>query len=64
MNFDEDFTVNGFDRNWANQIAIEKAGFKVIPVIHDFYSHEPQFYIDKGYDLVAIGSGELRNGSA
>ena len=58
-NFDEDFSKNGFETNLRNQLDLEDAGFNPIPVIHDCKGEEIQYYIDEGYDYVAIGSGEL-----
>ena len=60
FNFDEDFSTDGFDINFRYQLELEKAGLKPVPVVHDCYGHEIQTYIDRGHDLVAIGSGELR----
>jgi hypothetical protein len=59
FNFDEDFSAEGFEKNFANQLDLESEGLKPIPVIHDCYGPEIQFYIDRGHKLVAIGSGEL-----
>ena len=59
FNFDEDFSRNGFEINLANQLELENAGLKPVPVIHDCYGSEIPYYIDHGYDLIAIGSGEL-----
>ena len=59
FNFDEDFSKDGFDTNLANQLRLEKAGFSPVPVIHDCYGPEVQYYIDRGYKMLAIGSGEL-----
>lgn len=61
FNYDEDFSPEGFETNFANQLILEKVGFKPVPVIHDCYSDEIQTYIDRGYKLVAIGSGELKH---
>ncbi len=35
---------------------LENKGFKRVPVVHDYYREEIDYYIDKGYDLVALGS--------
>jgi hypothetical protein len=61
FNFDQDFSRNGFEVNLSNQLELEQAGLSPVPVIHDCYSDEIQYYIDHGYELVAIGSGELRD---
>jgi hypothetical protein len=60
FNFDLDFSADGFDTNIEYQQELEEAGYRPIPVIHDCYGNEIQYYIDAGYDYVAIGSGELR----
>ena len=59
FNYDEDFSKNGFTKNFNFQIDLEAAGFSPIPVVHDCYGPEIQIYIDRGHKLVAIGSGEL-----
>lgn len=61
FNFDEDFSAGGFSRNFSNQLYLERNGLRPIPVIHDCYGPEIQFYIDRGHKLVAIGSGELKH---
>ena len=61
LNFDADFTRDGFEANLQYQYELEDAGFKPVPVIHDCYGDEVKYYLDKGYPLVAIGSGELRD---
>lgn len=59
INLDEDFSEDGFEVNWWNQSHLEKAGFNPVPVIHDLNGPETDFYIDRGYEIVAIGSSEL-----
>ncbi len=59
FNFDEDFSKDGFDTNLAHQLRLEEEGFKPVPVIHDCYGDEIQYYIDRGHKMLAIGSGEL-----
>jgi hypothetical protein len=63
FNFDEDFKKAGFETNYSNQLKMERAGLKPVPVVHDCYSDEIQQYIDRGYKLIAIGSGELKHAS-
>ena len=63
FNFDEDFTKDGFETNYGNQLKLESEGLKPIPIVHDCYSDEMQQYIDRGYKLIAIGSGELKHAS-
>lgn len=59
VNYDEDFSKNGFETNLEYQLQLEAAGFSPVPVIHDCYGPEVKYYIDHGYKFVAIGSGEL-----
>jgi len=61
FNFDQDFSRKGFEVNLANQLDLERVGLKPVPVVHDCYSDEIQYYIDHGYELVSIGSGELED---
>jgi hypothetical protein len=61
FNFDEDFSRNGFGINLANQHMLEGLGLRPVPVVHDCYGSEIPYYLAHGYDLVAIGSGELEN---
>jgi hypothetical protein len=61
FNFDQDFSRNGFEINLCNQLQLEDGGLKPVPVVHDCYGDEIQYYIDHGYELVSIGSGELRD---
>lgn len=63
FNFDEDFSPEGFETNFANQLDLEGAGYTPVPVIHDCYRDEIQTYIDRGHKLVSIGSGELAHAS-
>jgi hypothetical protein len=63
FNFDEDFSEAGFETNYSNQLKLEREGLKPIPVVHNCYSDEIQQYIDRGYKLIAIGSGELKHAS-
>jgi hypothetical protein len=53
FNFDQDFSRKGFDVNLANQLQLEKAGLHPVPVVHDCYSNEIQYYINREYDLVS-----------
>jgi len=59
VNYDEDFSKNGFETNLEYQLQLEAAGFSPVPVIHDCYGKEVKYYIEHGYKFVAIGSGEL-----
>ncbi len=58
FNLDSNFfsTPEGFRENLNNQKKLEEAGLKPVPVIHDYYRFEIDYYIDQGYDIVALGS--------
>jgi hypothetical protein len=59
FNFDTDFSDQGFENNIANQIQMEQAGLNPIPVVHNFYDREIDYYIDKGkYEWLALGSSQ------
>jgi hypothetical protein len=59
FNFDTDFSEQGFDHNIANQIRMERAGLKPVPVIHNFFNDEIEYYLDSGkYDWLALGSSQ------
>jgi hypothetical protein len=60
FNFDADFSKSGFDANFAYQLDLEDAGLKPVPVVHDCYGEEIDIYIDRGHELIAIGSRELK----
>ena len=62
FNFDTDFSTNGFNNNIVNQITMEHVGLRPIPVIHNFYNHEIDFYVKSGkYDWLALGSSQSTN---
>ena len=56
FNFDEDFTKDGFETNYSNQLKMESAGLNPIPIVHDCYREEMQQYIDTPFVLTAGGS--------
>ena len=39
-----------------NMKKLEKAGLKVVPVVHNYKGFEIDYYIDQGYPIVALGS--------
>jgi len=62
FNFDTDFSEQGFDHNIANQIRMEQAGLKPVPVVHNFFNDEIEYYLDSGkYDWLALGSSQSTN---
>jgi hypothetical protein len=59
FNFDTDFSDQGFANNLSNQMEMEKAGLKPVPVIHNFFTNEIQFYVASGkYNRLALGSSQ------
>jgi hypothetical protein len=58
FNYDPDFSNQGFTNNYANQRRMERAGLTPIPVIHNFYDDEIDFYLEEGdrYPWLALGS--------
>ena len=62
FNFDTDFSDRGFANNIANQILMERARLTPVPVVHNFYDREIDYYIDTGkYDWLALGSSQSSN---
>jgi hypothetical protein len=62
FNFDADFSDQGFANNLVNQKAMEKAGLKPVPVIHNFFTDEIEYYVKSGkYDRLALGSSQSTN---
>jgi hypothetical protein len=60
FNFDSNFTADGFEVNYLNQLTLEKSGFTPVPVVHDIEGDEIQTYIDRGYNRVALGSSQIK----
>jgi len=56
FSFDRNFTVNGFEENKKSLERLKKERLKPVPVIHDYYRGEIDYYIGEGYELVALGS--------
>ena len=61
FNFDSNFTDNGFATNLANLRELERAGYHPVPVIHDIYGNEIDYYIKAGYTRVALGSSQIKS---
>jgi hypothetical protein len=59
FNFDTDFSENGFEHNFANQLTLETAGLKPVPAVHDIYGEEIDVYIAKKYPIIALGSVQI-----
>jgi hypothetical protein len=64
FNFDQNYSREGFPFNLGYQLYLENEGLNPVPVVHDCYGPEIQYYIDHGYKMVAIGSGELEDQNA
>ena len=57
INLDQDFSEDVFsDVNLANLLKMEKKGLKPVPVIHSLYTGEIEYYLDRDYPIVALGS--------
>lgn len=56
FSFDRNFTIYGAKENLKCLQQLRDAGLEPVPVIHDYYRGEVQFYIDHGYKFVALGS--------
>jgi len=59
FNLDSDFREDHFSpKNLENLLKMERAGLdsKLVPVIHSLYTEEIDYYIEKGYPIVALGS--------
>jgi hypothetical protein len=62
FNFDTDFTDKGFENNIANQLRMESAGLNPIPVVHNFFDREIDYYVESDkYQWVALGSSQSTN---
>jgi len=58
---DSDFNEDGFETNQSYQKKLEQAGHKPVPVIHNIYDSEIEFYIDAGYTRIALGSSQINS---
>ena len=59
FNFDKDFSELGFASNFNHQCKMEEAGLKPVPVIHNFFTDEIEYYVKCGkYDRLALGSSQ------
>jgi hypothetical protein len=62
FNFDTDFSDNGFDNNIVHQIKMERAGLNPVPVVHNIYDREIDYYVNSGkYNWIALGSSQTTN---
>jgi hypothetical protein len=60
FNFDADFNDDAFESNLGYQLDMEREGLNPIPVIHDIFGREIDYYIQRGYQRVALGSKQIR----
>ena len=59
FNFDTDFSDQGLPNNLSNQREMEREGLNPVPVIHNFFTAEIQYYVQCGkYDRLALGSSQ------
>lgn len=61
FSLDEDFEETGFGTNVYNQSRLEDEGLTPVPVVHDLYGSEIDYYIENKYPIVAIGSKQAKN---
>ncbi|MCJ7508634.1 MAG: hypothetical protein MUO85_07900 [candidate division Zixibacteria bacterium] len=62
FNFDTNFSDQGFKDNYENQLKMEKEGLHPVPVIHNFFNFEIDFYLSLGkYPWLALGSAQSKN---
>jgi hypothetical protein len=61
FNLDRVFDDDVDELNYQNQLHLEHAGLSPIPVVHDPLSDEIEYYIDNGYDTIALGSKQNGN---
>jgi hypothetical protein len=59
FNFDSDFSGGDSPENYQNQLDLEDAGLKPVPVVHDIYGEEIEHYIATGHKMVALGSSQI-----
>jgi len=61
FNFDTNFSDQGFKDNYENQLRMEKEGLTPIPVVHNFFNFEIDFYMSLGrYPWLALGSAQSK----
>lgn len=62
FNFDTDFSDHGFANNIVNQIKMEKAKLNPVPVVHNVFDGEIDYYVQAGkYNWIALGSSQTTN---
>jgi len=62
FNFDTNFSDQGFKDNYENQLKMEKEGLHPVPVVHNFFNFEINFYLSLGkHPWLALGSAQSKN---
>ena len=61
FNFDSVFSDDVDEINYQNQLSLEASGLKPVPVVHDVYGDEIDYFISKGYEIIALGSKQNGN---
>jgi hypothetical protein len=61
FNFDSDFRDIGFEINLYNMKTMEEYGLTPVPVVHDIWGNEINYYIENEYKIVALGSSQIRS---
>jgi hypothetical protein len=62
FNFDTDFSDDGFENNISHQKRMEREGLSPIPVVHNFFDEEIDYYVQSGkYPWLALGSSQTTN---
>ena len=57
FNLDQDFNENYFSSlNYRHLLKLEAAGLTPVPVIHSLYDGEIEYYVERQYPIVALGS--------
>jgi len=57
FNLDQDFNENHFSGlNYRHLLKLEAAGLTPVPVIHSLYDGEIEYYVERQYPIVALGS--------
>ncbi len=62
FSYDINFSDQGFDENYQNQLEMEKEGLHPVPVIHNFFNFEIDFYLNsRKYPWLALGSAQSKS---
>ena len=59
FNLDSDFSEDGFSNNLYNQMMLEDAGLTPVPVVHNIYNEEIDYYLEHGYQRIGLGSPQI-----